>query len=71
MTSIYDYKNNIKVTTAPNGDVVITMTKKIHTVLMNNIFDAHLDQERRDLGATAKDTLELWEALEVKDKEDK
>lgn len=67
---MYDYKKNIKVVTTPNGDVVITMSKSIHTVLMNDLFDAHLSQEDRKHDATAKDTLELWRAIDIKDKED-
>lgn len=62
-TSIYDYKNNIKITTTPNGDKVITMNEAILTKLCNDIFEAQMAQQNRGLEATAKDTNELWQAL--------
>lgn len=58
--SIYDYKNNVKITTTPNGDKVITTNEAIYISILNRLFDAAEYQKSRNLDASAKDTLELW-----------
>lgn len=63
MKNIYDYQNNIKVTTTPNGDKVITMNEQILRSIRNHLFEAVESYEAKGLDATAKDTIELWEAL--------
>lgn len=65
--NIYEYKSNITVTTTPNGDKVITMNNAIFTKLLNDLFDAQMYQENKNLNATARDTQELWRALADKE----
>lgn len=65
--NIYDYQANITVTTTPNGDKVITMNDAIFTKLLNDLFDAQMYQENKNLNATARDTQELWRALADKE----
>lgn len=65
--NIYDYQANITVTTTPNGDKVITMNNAIFTKLLNDLFDAQMYQENKNLNATARDTQELWRALADKE----
>lgn len=65
--NIYDYQANITVTTTPNGDKVITMNSAIFTKLLNDLFDAQMYQENKNLNATARDTQELWRALADKE----
>ena len=64
---IYNYQANITVTTTPNGDKVITMNGAIFTKLLNDLFDAQMYQENKNLNATARDTQELWRALDDKE----
>ena len=66
---MYDYDKNITVTTTPNGDKVITMSKAIYTNLCNSVFDAQRYQLNKSLTNTAKDTLELWRALSAEEEE--
>lgn len=68
MKSIYDYENNIKITTTPNGDRVITMNHQILTSIINHLYDAATLQEKEGLKATAEDTKKLWRTLLEKDK---
>ena len=63
MENIYDYKNNINLITTPNGDKVITMNEAIYVQLLNNLFDASLYQKSENHNATAKSTMEMWDAL--------
>ena len=63
---MYDYQNNIKVTTTPNGDKVITMNEAIYVELLNHVFDASRYQESQNHKATAESTLEMWDALNDK-----
>jgi hypothetical protein len=69
MTNIYDYQANIKVTTTLNGDKVITMNNAIFDELLNDIFDAKMYQESKNLSATARDTVALWRALAGEDEQ--
>lgn len=66
---IYNYQANITVTTTPNGDKVITMNNAIFTKLLNDLFDAQMYQENKNLNATARDTQDLWRALADKEGE--
>ena len=66
MKNIYDYRNNITITTTPNGDKVVTMNDAILTFLINCIDDASEHQRSKGLDATADDTKELWRALSDK-----
>ena len=68
MNSLYDYENNITVTTTPNGDKVVTMNSAIFTEILNAINDASNYQNEKGYKATAETTLELWRNL--CDKED-
>ena len=63
MKSIYDYENNINITTTPNGDKVITMNEQILTAICNTIWDGGQYQSDKGLDATAEDTMKLWTAL--------
>lgn len=63
MKNIYDYQNNIKVTTTPNGDKVITMNEEILTSIRNHLFEVADKYEAEGFKALAKDTMELWRAL--------
>lgn len=63
---MYDYQNNIKVTTTPNGDKVITMNEAIYVELLNHVFDASRYQESQNHKATAESTLEMFDALNDK-----
>lgn len=65
--NIYDYQANITVTTTPNGDKVITMNNAIFTKLLNDLFDAQMYQDSKNLNATARDTQDLWRALAGED----
>jgi hypothetical protein len=69
MTNIYDYQANITVTTNPRGDKVITMNDAIFDELLNDIFDAKMYQESKNLSATARDTVALWNALAGEDEQ--
>lgn len=59
-----NYKETIKVTTNEKGEVVITMPHSVHTRLLNDLYDAYKSQEQKNLNYTAKDTFELWEAID-------
>lgn len=61
--SIYNYAENIKITTTPNGDKVIVMNQAILTAIRNNIYEAAEKQKEEGLEATAADTMEMWTAL--------
>lgn len=63
---IYDYENNINISTTPSGDKVIVMNDAIYTLLCNEIWDAGEHQSEKGLDATAEDTLKLWTALTSK-----
>ena len=63
MDNIYDYKNNINVITTPNGDKVITMNEAVYVELLNHLFDASEYQKLNNHNATAKSTMEMWDAL--------
>lgn len=63
MGNIYDYNNNINVTTTPKGDKVVTMNEEILRAIRNHLFEAVEAYEAKGLDATAKDTIELWKAL--------
>lgn len=67
MKDYFNYQENIKVMTTVNGDKVISMNKEIYTLLLNEIFDASEYQEGRNLKATAKNSMELWQALRDKE----
>ena len=69
MVDKYDYKNNIKVTSTPHGDVVITMNKAAHTVLLISLYEAIRTQEQEGRKATAEDTARLSEAIEIEEGE--
>ena len=64
---MYDYNKNINIITTPNGDKVITMNDAIFTKLLNDLFDAQMYQESKNLNATARDTQDLWRALADKE----
>ena len=63
MENIYDYKNNINVITTPNGDKDITMNEAVYVELLNHVYDASRFQESQNHKATAKSTMEMWDAL--------
>lgn len=63
MLDIYNYRKNITITTAHNGDKVITMNRQILVSMLNSLCDASDFQKSKGLGATAEDTKELWRAL--------
>lgn len=63
---MYDYQKNIKVTTTPNGDKVITMNEAIYVELLNHVFDASRYQDSQNHKATAESTLEMYDALNDK-----
>lgn len=67
MKDYFNYQENINVMTTKHGDKVISMNKEIYTLLLNHIFDASEYQEERNLKATAKDTMELWQVLRDKE----
>lgn len=67
MNSLYDYENNITVTTTPNGDKVVTMNSAIFTEILNNISDGQIYQKEQGYKATAEQTRQLWNALYDKD----
>ena len=67
MNNIYDYKNNINVITTPNGDKVITMNEAAYVELLNHLFDASVYQKLKNHNATAKSTMEMWDALNDKE----
>lgn len=69
MKNIYDYKNNITITTTPNGDKVITMNRQILVSMLNSLCDASDFQKSKGLDAMAEDTKELWRALMDKEGE--
>ena len=69
MKSLYDYNNNINVTTTPNGDTVITMNDAIFTEMLNAIYDGQVSQKAEGLVATAENTNKLWNALYDKENE--
>lgn len=64
-TSIYDYEANINITTTPNGDKVLTMNDAIFTKIINDIYEASLSQDKKGLTATSRDTMRLWNALNI------
>lgn len=64
---IYNYQANITVTTTAHGDKVITMNDAIFTKILNDIFDAQMYQQSKELDATAEDTKRLWQALADKE----
>lgn len=63
MKDIYNYNNNINITTTPNGDKVVTMNEEILVAIINRIFEAAESYRAKGLYATAEDTMELWKAL--------
>lgn len=64
-TSIYDYEENINIITTSSGDKVITMNDAIFTKLINDIYEASKSQEKKGLSATSRDTMRLWNALNI------
>lgn len=64
-TSIYDYEANINIITTSSGDKVITMNDAIFTKLINDIYEASKSQEKKGLTATSRDTMRLWNALNI------
>lgn len=64
---MYNYKDNITVTTTPNGDKVVTMNRSIFTTILNHLYDAYELQKNKGYTSTAEDTKELWITLNVKD----
>lgn len=64
MTSIYDYKANITVTTTPHGDKVVTMNDAIFTSIKNCLYDAAQLAKQEKLDATAEDIMKLWSAFD-------
>lgn len=64
-TSIYDYEENISIITTPNGDKVLTMNDAIFTKIINCIYEAHQSQEKKGFTATSRDTLRLWNVLNI------
>lgn len=69
MVDKYDYKNNIKVTSTPHGDVVITMNKAAHTTLIISLYEAARRQEQEGRKATAEETYRLREAIDIEEGE--
>ena len=59
MKNPYDYKNNISVTTTPNGGKVITMNEAILIKILNDLWDASEYQRQMGYTYTAEDTTEL------------
>lgn len=66
---MYDYDKDITVTTTPNGDKVVTMSKAVYTKLCNSVFDAQSYQRDKSFTRTARDTLELWSAIVAEEEE--
>lgn len=64
MTSIYDYKANIKVITTPNGDKAVTMNEEIFISIKNCLYDAAQLAKQEKLEATAEDIMKLWKAFD-------
>lgn len=64
-TSIYDYEENINIITTPNGDKILTMNDAIFTKIINDIYEASQSQEKKGLSATSRDTMRLWNALNI------
>lgn len=64
-TSIYDYEANINIITTSSGDKVITMNDAIFTKLINDIYEASKSQEKKGLTSTSRDTMRLWNALNI------
>ena len=64
-TSIYDYEANISIITTPNGEKDITMNDAIFTKIINDIYEASQSQEKKGLSATSRDTMRLWNALNI------
>lgn len=69
MNEIYNYKENIKIATTPNGDKVIVMNKEIFTSLRNCIYDAAEQRKQQGYEATAYDTMKMWAAFCDKNQE--
>lgn len=69
MVDKYDYKNNIKVTSTPHGDVVITMNKAAHTTLIISLYEAIRAQQQEGRNATAEDITKLREAIDIEEGE--
>lgn len=63
MKDFYNYNENIKITKNSNGEIVMKMNKQILTVITNHLYDAAQYQKEQGYEATAKDTMELWEAI--------
>lgn len=64
MTDIYNYENNVKVATTPNGDKVITMNREIFTSLIVNLYEGKAYQQQDGRDATANMTQDLINALD-------
>ena len=62
----YNYKENIKVITTPNGDKVITMNSQIYVALLNNLYDAHYHHEEHNRQTLVDDAIRMWKALNDK-----
>lgn len=60
---LYDYQNNVNVTTTAHGDKVITMSEEIFTEMCNYLYDASEHQKENKLLATSERTMELWKKL--------
>ena len=63
MNSIYDYKNNIKLTKTVNGDVVMTLNEPILTTIINCVYDSIEMCKEDGRLATAEDIKKLWDVL--------
>ena len=61
---IYDYQDQIKITTTPDGKKVVTMNEAILTRLFICLTDAANNQAAKGYDATARDTLALRDALD-------
>ena len=69
MKNIYNYQDNITVSTTASGDKVITMNKEIFVSMLNDLFEAEESYEKRGLKSLSDDTIDLWRSLKGKSEE--